>query len=204
MKKLFSVLLSLLAVLALTTGAFAEENPFIVDELDRLEDGVQAELNDRAKGLKETYGLDVYLAYVKGHADDAAPETIVGESTDYVLLLMGERGTRIYSGGKGDEIFSLPEDRDRLGYVHDEQDEWSDGVSRYLEVAEEYLKDAMPKEEPKPEADLKSEAEQNPAETKATVPEEEKSRLPMILIVGAGVVLVGIALFFIGKKRAWF
>ena len=101
MKKLFSVLLSLLAVLALTTGAFAEENPFIVDELDRLEDGVQAELNDRAKGLKETYGLDVYLAYVKGHADDAAPETIVGESTDYVLLLMGERGTRIYSGGKG-------------------------------------------------------------------------------------------------------
>lgn len=147
MKKLFSLILSLLILLPLTTGVFAAETAYVTDEIGRVESDTLTKLNEDAANLKKEYGIGVFLAYVKGHADDADVSALVGEEKDYVLLLLGERGTRILTGGKADAIFAESEDRDRLGYVHDEQDEWSDGIARYLEVVEEYFEDAFPKEE---------------------------------------------------------
>lgn len=146
MKKIISIVLCLIVLIPLTTGVFAADGAYIIDQLGRVEESTLKQLNETAAKLKKEYGIGVFLAYVKGHSDDVAPESITGEEKDYVFLLMGERGTRIYTGGAADEIFSEEEDRNRLGYVHDELDEWADGIARYLEVVEEYLEDAKPQE----------------------------------------------------------
>ncbi len=130
MKKILSLLLAFLILLPLSTGVFAAEEAYITDALGRVEENTLKQLNEEAAKLKKDYGIGVFLAYVQGHADDADISAIVGEEKDYVLLLLGERGTRILTEGKAKEIFAASEDRDRLGYVHDEQDEWADSISR--------------------------------------------------------------------------
>lgn len=201
MKKIISLLLALITVFCLGTAVFATETVYITDQLDRVEDSLQAELNEDAVKLKETYGIGVFMAYVKGHSDDFDYESLLGEEKDYVLLLLGERGTRIYVGGKGAEIFSEAEDRDRLGYVHDEQDEWSDGIARYLEVAEEYLLDAQPKEEPEPEKDEKEPAPSEDKEEKKSSDEEGSSMSILIPVVAAVIAVAVIAFVVILRKK---
>lgn len=200
MKKILSFLLAMIAVFALAIGVFAAETVYITDALERVEESRLAELDTTAKNLKEKYGIGVFLAYVKGHADDVKPEEIVGEETDYVLLMLGERGTRIYVAGKGAEIFTEPEDRDRLGYVHDEQDEWHDGISRYLEVTEEYFEDAFT--EPVPEA---SEPEEVPVESSSEPKEEKKPgsiNFAHLIPILAAVLIAVLAIVVIRKKKA--
>ena len=200
MKKIFSLFLALLTVLCLTTAVFATETVYVTDQLGRLEESQRTELEETAKGLKDTYGIGVFMAYVTGHADDFAYETILGGETDYVLLLLGERGTRIYVGGKGAEIFSEAEDRDRLGYVHDEQDEWNEGVSRYLEVAEEYLKDDDAESEPAPEISEVPE-KSLPEESSTQTPVQEKPFPYLYLGISVAALVVAVLLLIFARKK---
>ena len=201
MKKIISLVLCLVMLSLLSIGVFAAENTYIVDELDRLEEDQLTKLNEEAKALDEKYGVAFFLAYVEGHADDIEPEKIVGEETDYALVLMGEKGTRTYFAGKGEEIFSDDDDRNRLCYVHDEMDEWNDGVARYLEVAEEYMVKASPKEEPEA-----TPAETEPATTTApaTTEEVKDDSFPFVYLipVAAAVVIAAGAIVIARKKKA--
>ncbi len=191
MKKLLSILLVILTVFTLATSVFAAETTYITDALGRVEEARLQELEADAKALKTKYGIGVFLAYVKGHADDADVSAIVGDEKDYTLLLLGERGTRILVGGKGAEIFSNADDRDRLGYVHDEQDEWSNGIARYLEVAEEYLKDAAPEETTTTTAPV----------TEAEAVEKEGFKMGYAIPVIAAVIIGIIGIFVRQKKK---
>ena len=205
MKKILSFLLVLVTVFTLATGVYAVETVYITDALERVEEGRLTELETTAKNLKEKYGIGVFLAYVKGHADDVKPEAIVGEEADYVLLMLGERGTRIYVGGKGAEIFTEPEDRDRLGYVHDEQDEWADGISRYLEVTEEYFEDAFAEPAPEVSEPAETPEESAPVESSSEAKEEKTSgsfNFGYLLPIVAAVIVAVLAIVFLRKKKA--
>ena len=198
MKQFLSVLLCLLILVPVTTGVFATEPAYITDALSRVDEATLTSLNEDAAKLKKDYGIGVFLAYVAGHADDADVSAIIGEEKDYVLLLLGERGTRILVGGKAEEIFAASEDRDRLGYVHDEQDEWADGIGRYLEVAEEYLEDAKPEE---PES-VETIGTVTTAPSSEAEPEEKEGfhfgfAAPIIAAV-----IIGIVGIFVRKKKA--
>lgn len=204
MKRILSCLVAMIAVFALAIGAFAVETTYITDALQRVEESRLTELEETAKGLKTKYGIGVFLAYVKGHADNVKPEEIVGEEADYVLLMLGEQGTRIYTGGKGSEIFTESEDRDRLGYVHDEQDEWADGISRYLEVTEEYFEDAFAESAPDVSEPAETPVESVPEESSAAKEEEGKSgsfNLGYLLPIFAAVICAALAVFVILRKK---
>lgn len=201
MKKFLSALLALLTVLTLTTGVFAAETAYITDELGRVEADTLKQLNEDAAKLKKEYGIGVFLAYVKGHADDADVSTIVGEEKDYTLLLLGERGTRILTGGKADEIFAESEDRDRLGYVHDEQDEWADGIARYLEVVEEYLKDTKPAEPENTETVGALDTDEEETQIDDGGNEKDGFKLGYAIPLIAAVI-IGVIGLFLRKKKA--
>ena len=201
MKKILSLLLVLLTLFSLSTGVFAAEVAYITDALNRVEADTLKQLNEDAANLKKEYGIGVFLAYVQGHADDADLSAIVGEEKDYVLLLLGERGTRILVSGKAEEIFAASEDRDRLGYVHDEQDEWSDGIARYLEVTEEYLEDAKPAE---PEnTETVGALDPDEEETKIDEGGKEKKLSPVVFSAPIiAVIIGGVIGFFVKKKKS--
>ena len=207
MKKILFFLVAMIAVFTLAIGVFAVETAYIKDALQRVEESRLTELEETAKGLKTKYGIGVFLAYVKGHADDVKPEEIVGEEADYVLLMLGEQGTRIYTGGKGDEIFTEAEDRDRLGYVHDEQDEWADGIARYLEVTEEYFEDAFAESDPADPAETvpaETAEESVPEESSDTKEEEGKSgsfNFGYLIPILAAVIAAVVAVFVILRKK---
>ncbi len=209
MKKLLSLILCFLILVPLATTAFAVETVYIKDELERIEETREKELNQTATDLKTKYGIGVFLAYVKGHADDTTPETVVGEEKDYVLLLLGERGMRIYVGGTAEKVFEASEDRDRLGYVHDEQDEWDAGVARYLEVAEEYFEDAFAESDPADPVETIGAAETPDAvktseDSQEDKPEKEPAGSgisPAVLILVISAVIGICALFIITKKK---
>ncbi len=202
MKQFLSVLLCLLILVPVTTGVFATEPAYITDALSRVDEATLTSLNEDAAKLKKDYGIGVFLAYVAGHADDADISAIIGEEKDYVLLLLGERGTRILVGGKAEEIFAASEDRDRLGYVHDEQDEWADGIGRYLEVAQEYLEDAKP-EEPE-SAETVGALDSDKEETKIDEggKEDDKGFPTVYLAPIIAAVIIGIVGIFVKKKKA--
>lgn len=203
MKKLLSILLTLLIVFPLAIGVFAAESAYITDALERVEESELQKLNETAERLKKEYGIGVFLAYVKGHADDVKPEEIVGDEKDYTLLLLGEKGTRIYTGGKADEIFTEQEDRDRLGYVHDEQDEWHMGISRYLEVVEEYLEEAFSEESEPVETIGALDSRQEEAKIDEGGKEPVKGFSPLYLVpIIAAVVIAALAVVLLLKKKA--
>ncbi len=201
MKKILSLLLVLLTIFSLSTGVFAAESAYITDAIGRVEEDTLKQLNEEATKLKKDYGIGVYLAYVQGHADDADISAIVGEEKDYVLLLLGERGTRILAEGKAKEIFAADEDRDRLGYVHDEQDEWADGISRYLEVTKEYLEDAKPKDPDPAETVGALDSEKEETKIDEGGKEDDKGSSPLYLAPIIAVVIVGIIGIFVKKKK---
>lgn len=192
MKKLISLILCILVLIPLSVGVFAAETPYINDQLGRVEEARLKELEEDAKELKTKYGIGIFLAYVKGHADDADVSAIVGDEKDYALLLLGERGTRILVGGKGAEIFSEADDRDRLGYVHDEQDEWDKGIARYLEVAEEYLMDAIPEE---------TTTTTTTPVTEAPAVEKKGGWIGFAIPTVAAVIIAAVAIVFVSKKK---
>lgn len=202
MKKLIPLILCILVLVPLSVGVFAAETPYINDQLSRVEEARLKQLNEEAAKLKKDYGIGVYLAYVQGHADDADISAIVGEEKDYVLLLLGERGTRILTEGKAKEIFAASEDRDRLGYVHDEQDEWADGISRYLEVTEEYLEDAKPEEAEPTETVGALDSEKEETEIDEGGEEKDKGFSPLYLAPIIAAVIVGIVGIFVKKKKS--
>ena len=204
MKKILSLLLVLLTLFSLSTGVFAAEVAYITDALNRVEADTLKQLNEDAANLKKEYGIGVYLAYVQGHADDADISAIVGEEKDYVLLLLGERGTRILTEGKAKEIFAASEDRDRLGYVHDEQDEWADGISRYLEVTEEYFEDAFAEPAPEVSEPAETPEESAPVESSSEAKEEKTSgsfNFGYLLPIVAAVIVAVLAVVFLRKKK---
>lgn len=203
MKKLLSILLCLLILVPVTTGVFAAETAYITDVLGRVKDeNTLKKLNEDAEKLKKDYGIGVFLAYVQGHADDTDIFAIVGEEKDYVLLLLGERGTRILTGGKAEEIFSASEDRDRLGYVHDEQDEWADGIGRYLEVVEEYLEDAKPEEPDSAETVGTLDSDKEETKIDEGGKEDDKGFPAVYLAPIIAAVIIGIIGIFVRKKKA--
>ena len=202
MKKIVSFILCLTLLTTLSVSVFAAENVYIVDELGRLEADQLTALNEEAKALDEKYGVAFFLAYVQGHADDTKPEEIVGDETDYALVLMGEKGTRTHFAGKGAEVFSEEDDRNRLCYVHDEMEEWNDGIARYLEVAGEYMVKAQPKEEPETVTDAKPAELEKPVVTTTEAPEEDSFPLVYLIPVAAAVLIAVGGIVIASKKKA--
>ena len=201
MKKIISIVLCLIVLIPLTTGVFASDGAYIIDQLGRVEESTLKQLNEDAAKLKKDYGIGVFLAYVQGHADDADVSAIIGDEADYALLLLGERGTRILVGGKGAEIFSESEDRDRLGYVHDELDEWADGIARYLEVVEEYLEDTKPQETESAETTGALDAEEEETKTDEGGKEKDESFPSIYLAPILAAVIIGIISVIIRLKN---
>ena len=116
MKRLTTLLLTLLMVLALAAPVFAAA-PKIVDNADLLTDAEEADLEAKAQDLADRYDMDVailtvdstYGSYIESYADDYYDNNGYGIGPDYsgVLLVLAMDTREWAISTCGDTIYAL-------------------------------------------------------------------------------------------------
>ena len=116
MKRLTTLLLTLLMVLALAAPVFAAA-PKIIDNADLLTDAEEADLEAKAQDLADRYDMDVailtvdstYGSYIESYADDYYDNNGYGIGPDYsgVLLVLAMDTREWAISTCGDAIYAL-------------------------------------------------------------------------------------------------
>ena len=207
MKRIFTALLALTLLFALALPVFAtSERALVWDETGRKVEAdaeAVAKLNETAKKLQTHYGIVFSLVYVDGNAADYKPEDFYPNEEHYVLFIVGDTNNRLYTKGVADEVFADPDDRDRMGYVYDEMDLWQEAGARYFEILEEYCQKYSKKQQEENPTPAPSPSQAESLITEAGKKEEATSTAVIsALIATAAVIVVGVAILFIRKKKA--
>ena len=140
-RKIISALLALILCFSLVISVSAADTEFIINELGYLAEGEVSSLNERASALYDETGVGIFYAYV--HADSAEAydvSTIVGNITDYVVMVETEKLWFMHKAGRGEEITF--DDEDAIRAIYDETATYVEGVTAYLEAAAEYFPEA--------------------------------------------------------------
>lgn len=117
MRKIISVLISLLLILCLTTAVYADTLPWIIDHADLLTQSEEDALTKQIDDIRESYELDVVILTIRDlggksiqtYADDYYDENGYGYGDDYtgVLLLIAMDTREWYISTCGEAIYAL-------------------------------------------------------------------------------------------------
>lgn len=135
MKKIITVLISLIMVLSLSLVGYAEEAVYVVDEFGHLSDGELETLNGIAAEAYEEYGIDIIFVYT--YAEDLseyADESTLGTGADQIIMLENEENWNVFAYGDAVEMFD-DADFDALREAYDVPDTYKEGVMAYINHA---------------------------------------------------------------------
>ena len=139
-RKIIAAFLALLLCVSLTVSVCAvpAEVSFVVDELGCLTEDERSDLNDLAASIYTQTGVGVFFAYAQTESvEDYDVGTVVGDITDYVLMLENETHWYIHLGGEGQIIDLDAEELLRAAY--DAPPTYYEGVAAYMEATAEYF-----------------------------------------------------------------
>lgn len=137
-RKIISALLALLLCCSFAVSVSAADTEFVIDEFGYLVQEEVDSLNALATAIYEETGVGIFYAYVSGDSAehyDVSP--IVGDVTDYVVMVETEDYWFVHKGGRG-EIITY-DDEDTLRAIYDETATYPEGVMAFLEAAAEYF-----------------------------------------------------------------
>jgi uncharacterized membrane protein YgcG len=140
-RKIISALLALILCFSLVISVSAADTEFIINELGYLAEDEVSSLNERASALYDETGVGIFYAYV--HADSAEDydvSTIVGNITDYVVMVETEKLWFMHKAGRGEELTF--DDEDAIRAIYDETATYAEGVGAYLEATAAYFPEA--------------------------------------------------------------
>ncbi len=152
-KKVISVIFSIILVFGLSVCVYAEEQRFVFDEAGVLTYDEIEELEAKAKEITETYGCEVYAitfpsldgyeAWELNELLFAELQEYYGASEDLVILTlaMEERQYDIMAHGYGNTVFTdYGKDVMAERFLDDFADDyWYWGFSDYLDTCDEFL-----------------------------------------------------------------
>lgn len=137
-RKIISMVLVLILCLSFVVSVSAADTTFVVNDLGYLTDEELSTLNAQASTICDETGVGIFFAYV--HADSAENydiSTIVGNLTDYVVMVETEKFWFIHKAGRG-EIITY-DDEDAIRAIYNETATYVEGVAAYLEAAAKYF-----------------------------------------------------------------
>ena len=138
MRKIISALLALLLCCSVALSVSAADTEFVIDEFCYLVQEEVDSLNALANAIYEETGVGIFYAYVSSDSAehyDVSP--IVGDVTDYVVMVETKDYWFVHKGGRG-EIITY-DDEDTLRAIYDETATYPEGVMAFLEAAAEYF-----------------------------------------------------------------
>lgn len=138
MRKIISALLALLLCCSFAVSVSAADTEFVIDEFGYLVQEEVDSLNALATAIYEETGVGIFYAYVSSDSAehyDVSP--IVGDATDYVVMVETKDYWFVHKGGRG-EIITY-DDEDTLRAIYDETATYPEGVMAFLEAAAEYF-----------------------------------------------------------------
>ena len=138
MRKIISALLALLLCCSFAVSVSAADTKFVIDEFGYLVQEEVDSLNALATAIYEETGVGIFYAYVSSDSAehyDVSP--IVGDATDYVVMVETKDYWFVHKGGRG-EIITY-DDEDALRAIYDETATYPEGVMAFLEAAAEYF-----------------------------------------------------------------
>lgn len=142
MKKLISLLVLATLCVNLLFCASAANYDFIQDSLDILAEDEIEYLNDLATEIYEDKGVGIYFDFtIAPELTEYDISALVGDQTDYYVMLENEDSWYYFSGGRGDLL-----DTDALREAYDLTDTYAAGIEAYL--AEASLQLALSSDEP--------------------------------------------------------
>ena len=138
MRKIISALLALLLCCSFAVSVSAADTEFVIDEFGYLVQEEVDSLNALATAIYEETGVGIFYAYVSSDSAehyDVSP--IVGDVTDYVVMVETKDYWFVHKGGRG-EIITY-DDEDTLRAIYDETATYPEGVMAFWEAAAEYF-----------------------------------------------------------------
>ena len=140
-RKIISVFLALILCFSLVMSVSAAGSGFVIDELGYLAENEVSDLNALASTIYDETGVGIFYAYVHGDsAENYDVSTIVGNITDYVVMVETEKLWFMHKAGRGEEL--TYDDEDAIRAIYDETATYAEGVAAYLEVTAEYFPEA--------------------------------------------------------------
>jgi len=138
-RKICFVLLALVFCLSTVfcAGA-APANGYIVDEIGNLTSAEIDILNKVAEGIANEQGIDLFYVYTRAESlKDYDISSLVGDSTDYFVMLENEESWYTFMSGLGENIDAAAEET--LREVYDNDETYVGGVKAYMMEAATYI-----------------------------------------------------------------
>ena len=135
-RKIISLILALALCFTLAVSVSAAGTAFVVDDDGYLTSQEVRELNELAAELYEKTGVGIFFAYTTvDPIQDYDVEALVGDITDYVVMVENETSWYTFYSGRGESIDWATEEALRRYY--DETETYAEGVEAYLLAAAE-------------------------------------------------------------------
>lgn len=138
-RKILSVLLALALCLSLALPICAtSDTAFVVDDFGNLTDNQLAQLNSIAADIYESSGVGIFFVYT---TDDVLADYdvagLVGDITDYFVMIENYDRWYTFAGGKGETIDDAA--IEALRGIYDQDSTYMGGVEAFLRAAAQYF-----------------------------------------------------------------
>jgi len=140
MKKITAVLLVLVLSLSMSVCAYATSSNavFVIDEFDNLSRMELLKLNMLAANAQKECGVGIFFVYTTAdELTDYNIYEIVGNMSDYFVMMENDDSWYTFMNGKGAQIDSDAEDA--LREVYDAEETYYGGVAAFLNAAAAYF-----------------------------------------------------------------
>lgn len=138
-RTIIALFLVLTLCLSLGTAVFAAPTaPFVIDEFGYLGSEELAALNQQAEQIYTDQNIGIFFVYTQAESlSDYDISTVVGDMTDYLVMMENETKWYCFTGGRGASLENST--IESLREVYDVADTYKGGVEDFLNAAAGYF-----------------------------------------------------------------